>query len=84
MANESGILAMRFMNGISGKKNWTEKSKSYLDDYDFSGITRIGTELKTKILDQFAIGNTNQGKPLLVLIVTDGEVCFSPHISTPA
>ena len=82
MANESGILAMRFMNGSRGKKNWTEKSKSYLDGHNYGGVTRIGTELKEKILDKFAIGDPNQGKPLLVLIVTDGAVCFSPKIST--
>ena len=80
MANESGILAMRFMNGRRGKKNWTGESKNYLDQHNFGGTTRIGTELKKKILDKFAIGNSNQSKPLLVLIVTDGAVCLSLKI----
>ena len=76
MANESGILAMRFMNGAGGKKDWTGKSKDYLDHHSYSGVTRIGTELKKKILDKFATGNPDQSKPLLVLIVTDGIVCL--------
>ena len=82
MANESGILAMRFLNDSGGKKSWTGKSQEYLDRHTFNGVTKIGTELKKKILDQFVIGNRNQSKPLLVLIVTDGAVCLSPNIST--
>ena len=81
MANESGVLAMRFMNSRGGKKNWTGESKDYLDHHSYGGVTRMGTELKKKILDKFAIGNPNQSKPLLVLIVTDGGVCLSPKIS---
>ena len=81
MANESGILAMRFMNGRGGRENWTEKSKDYLDHHSYGGVTRIGTELKKKILDKFAIGNPNQSKPLLVLVVTDGAVCLSSNPS---
>ncbi|PUU80831.1 hypothetical protein B9Z19DRAFT_1106808 [Tuber borchii] len=74
MANESGLLAMRFMNGRRGKKNWTGKSQEYLNNHSYGGLTRIGTALKEKILDLFAIGNPNQRKPLLVLIITDGAV----------
>ncbi|PUU82953.1 hypothetical protein B9Z19DRAFT_1073820 [Tuber borchii] len=74
MANESGILAIRFLNGSRGKKNWTGKSQEYLDHHSYGGVTRIGTELKKKILDIFAIGNLNQSKPLLVLTVTDGAI----------
>ena len=81
MANESGILAMRFMNGRRGKKNWTGKSQEYLNEHTYGGLTRIGTALKEKILDLFTIGNPNQSKPLLVLIVTDGAVCLSPNLS---
>ena len=81
MANESGILALRFMNHGGGKKNWTGKSQEYLDHHNYGGATRIGTELKKKILDKFATGNLNQSKPLLVLIVTDGGVCLSPNTS---
>ncbi|PUU79847.1 hypothetical protein B9Z19DRAFT_1022673 [Tuber borchii] len=74
LANESGVFAMRFMNRSGGKKNWKEKSEKYLSEHKYGGVTRIGTELKKKILDKFAIGNSNQRKPLLVLIITDGAV----------
>ena len=80
MANPSGLLAMRFMNSRVGKKNWTGKSQEYLDHHSYGGVTRIGTELKKKILDRFVIGKP-QSKPLLVLIVTDGAVCLSSNIS---
>ena len=81
MANESGILAMTFMNHRGGKKNWTGKSQEYLDRHSYGGATRIGTELKKRILDKFVIGNPNQSKPLLVFIITDGGVYFSPGVS---
>ncbi|CAZ79525.1 unnamed protein product [Tuber melanosporum] len=75
MAKKSGILAMRFMNGPGGKKDWTgESSQEYLSQHIYGGVTRIGTELKRKILDVFATKNQNQVRPLLVLIVTDGMV----------
>ena len=81
MANESGILALRFMNSEAGKENWNEKSsREYLDGHDYGGVSRIGKELK-KILDKFATGNSNQIKPLLVLIVTNSGVCLPPNIS---
>ena len=81
MANESGILAMRFTNSMGGKKNWTGRSQEYLDRHSYGGMARIGTSLKRKILDKFVIGNPNQSKPLLVLIVTNGVVCLSSQIS---
>jgi len=74
LANQSGILAMRFMNRGGGKKDWTGQSRQYLERHSYGGVTRIGTELQRKILKKFAMGNTNQSKPLLVLIVTDGPV----------
>ena len=76
MANESGVLAMRFMNSRGGKKNWRERSQGYLEQHSYGGMARIGTALKRRILDKFAIGNPHQSKPLLVLIVTDGAVCI--------
>jgi hypothetical protein len=75
LANPKGILAIRFMNRAKGKMNYVaESSEEYLNAHDYGGVTRIGTELKKKILDIFAIGQTNQRKPLLVLVVTDGTV----------
>ena len=81
MANESGILALRFTNSGGGKNNWTGKLGNYLDQHNYGGAAMIGTELKKKILNKFAVRNRNQKKPLLVLIVTAGAVCLSPNIS---
>jgi len=81
MANESGILAMRFMNHGGGKNNWTGKSKEYVDHHSHGGVTRIGTKLKKEILDEFMIRNSVQIKPLLFLIATGSAVCLSPRIS---
>ena len=81
MANESGVLAIRFMNRAGGEQNWTGKSHEYLDHHIYGGVTRIGTALKKRILDKFVTGNRNQKKPLLVIIATDGSVCLSPKIS---
>ena len=81
MANESGIIAIRFMNRAGGRNDWTRKSHEYLDHHIYGGVTRVGTAIKKRILDEFIIGNRNQKKPLLVLIATDGAVCLSPKIS---
>ena len=81
IANESGILAIRFTNCEGGKNNWIGRSRYYLSNHTYGGGRRIGTELKEKILDKFVIGNYNQLKPLLVLIVTDGAVCHPPDMS---
>ena len=81
MANESGVLTIRFMNRAGGRRNWTGKSREYLNHHIYGGVTRIGTALKKRILDKFVTGNLDQRKPLLVLIASDGGVCFSPKIS---
>ena len=79
MPNESDMLSMRFMNGGGGgKKSWTGEWQQYLDRHSYGGVSRIGAELTKKILDRLVIGNPNQSKPLLVLIVTGRTVCPSP------
>jgi len=81
MANESGFLAIRFMNRGGGRENWTGPSHEYLDHHNYGGVTRIGTSLKKRILDKYVTGNRDQRKPLLVLTATGGVVCLSPNIS---
>lgn len=73
MANESGIRTMRFMNRAGNIENWTEKKGEYLGRRVYGGLTKIGTELENT-LEDFSVGNSNQSKPLLVLIFTDGVV----------
>ncbi|KAG0128932.1 hypothetical protein HOY82DRAFT_611481 [Tuber indicum] len=38
LANQSGILAMRFMNTGGGKKNWTGQSRQYLEQHSYGSI----------------------------------------------
>jgi len=77
MANESGVLAMRFMNTKKGKKSWAGKSKDYLDSHSYDSARRIGTELEREILD--VMGKCDQKKKLpLVSIVINGSVCLAP------
>lgn len=74
LANPTGIRSVKFINAKRGlakvrSGNWRRNFK----DRDYDGMTRIGTALKTKILDQF-VWREEMKKPLLVMIITDGEV----------
>jgi len=48
--------------------------KDYLGQHKFSGMTKIGTELRRQILDELVTNNLDQDKPLRVLIFTDGAI----------
>jgi len=37
-------------------------------------VTRIGTELKRKVIDQYVFKKEPMSKPLLVIVITDGKV----------
>ncbi|PUU79854.1 hypothetical protein B9Z19DRAFT_977536 [Tuber borchii] len=74
MANGPDAHTMHFLNTRQVKKGTDENWGDYLDRHKFGGVTRIGTELKKQILDEFVIQNSNQSKPLLVLILTDGAI----------
>lgn len=74
LANPTGIRAIKFLNAKKGllnvrNKNWKKNFKGLRYD----GMTRIGTALKAKILAQF-VWKTAMTKPLLVMIITDGDV----------
>ena len=81
LANESGILDMRFMNRGEGKRNWKEKSEKYLNEHRYGGMAHIGRKLREEVLDKCGIGNSGQSKPLLVLVIASNTVCLSPNIS---
>ncbi|KAI5839450.1 hypothetical protein DFP73DRAFT_561684 [Morchella snyderi] len=73
-ANENGIKSVRFLNAKRGvakikNTNW----KKQFDKIVYNGVTKIGTSLNLKILDKFVWGET-MTKPLLVMIITDGDV----------
>lgn len=74
LANPNGIRAIKFFNAIRGLTNVTNKNwRSGFDAIKYDGITRIGNALKTKILEPF-VWKTGMKKPLLVMIITDGDV----------
>lgn len=74
LAREQGIMTVRFLNATKGKRNVTTKTvKTVIKGHDYGGITRIGTELKKKILDKFVLG-MEMKKPLLIMVITDGGV----------
>ena len=81
ITDESGIPAMAFINHGRGKKNWIGESQEYLDRHSNSGVTRIWTALKQRILDEFVVRNPNQSKPLLVFIITHSAVCLFPSMN---
>lgn len=79
LARENGILTARFLNAPQGKKNITPRTvKTVMKGHDYAGITRVGTELKRKILDRFVLG-VEMKKPLLVIVIADQSVRSLNH-----
>lgn len=75
LANPNGILSVRWLNGAQGKRNVTQnKVAEMLGSHNYYGVTQIGTALSKKVLQRF-IWERPAPKPLLVMVVTDGEVC---------
>ncbi|KAF8250412.1 hypothetical protein K440DRAFT_541418 [Wilcoxina mikolae CBS 423.85] len=77
-ARPEGIVSVRFFNTRQGTRNVTpEKVEGLLGEVEYSGLTMIGTQLKKKILEPFVFnrrGGTRMQKPLLVMVITDGDV----------
>lgn len=77
----TGLKALRFLNEPKGRLGI---KTTHIDNLDISGkftswngVTRIGTELKRKILDREIFkgkGLQERERPLLVIVITDGEV----------
>lgn len=77
------IKTIRFLNNGQGKTDVTETDfpsavAHSTDDYD--GITMIGTELDNQILGTPLVAAT-MTRPLLVMIITDGNVSAGRNIS---
>lgn len=80
LARERGVMTARFLNAEISKKNVTPQSVgSVISGHIYGGITRVGTELKRKILDKFVVGLVME-TPLLVIVIGDRSVS-SPHCS---
>jgi hypothetical protein len=71
-----GIISVKFFNARTGWGN-VDKNKFHKKKFTYKcqGITRIGSELKRKIVDQYVFkSGFVMPKPLLVIVITDGKV----------
>lgn len=76
LARPEGIKDVRFLNSINKAPNIrVGMVKGMMSAHQFRGQTRIGTELKRKVLKDYV--SATMQKPLLVVTITDGDV--SPH-----
>lgn len=75
--DEDGVQ-IRFLNStVEGNGIRTEQQvQGLMSQVKFSGLTPVGTKLKSKILDPLVMGPAQAGqlrKPVLVITVTDGQ-----------
>lgn len=78
LANETGVKAVRYLNHRRGKGNVkVDDVLEVVKRCAHTGLTRIGTELHRRILNDLVLKpKVDMSKPLLVMIVTDGTVSF--------
>lgn len=75
LANDTGILSVRFINNKQGKKEVSNKKvESLFHERIYEGSTKIGTALEKKVLKPFVLSKEKMEKPLLVMTITDGTV----------
>lgn len=74
--NSDGIKSVRYINNKRGKaKVTTEKVDAVVEGCARVGMSRIGAELRRKVLQPFVLGGTVvMTKPLLVVVISDGTV----------
>ncbi|KAH8149100.1 uncharacterized protein LAJ45_06639 [Morchella importuna] len=67
------IRRIRFLNSRKGS-DYVDSAEveKLLHNHSYSGMTRIGTQLKKKILIDLV--SSKMPRPLLVMIITDGEI----------
>lgn len=75
LAREQGIVSVRSLNGPRGRKDVTlDKVAGVHSKIVYGGVTMIGTQLQNKILNPFVLSKARMEKPLLTIIITDGNV----------
>lgn len=74
-SSTEGLKFIKFFNNPkrSCRDVRLPKINGLFKNLEYDGLTRIGTSLKEKVLSEYK--NKYAEKPLIVLIVTDGEVC---------
>jgi hypothetical protein len=86
VSKTGGIVSVKFLNpskehGYGYIKITPGGVSKMISQVGFRGLTRIGTELRDRILKKFADVDTIK-RPVLVMIFTDGDVIFVA-IATP-
>lgn len=77
LANSTGVRSVRYLNHPQGTKNVTKQDiTEILDRMAYSGLSRIGTELHSKVLNTPEF-NGEMTRPLLVFVITDSDVRFN-------
>ncbi|KAJ5792356.1 uncharacterized protein N7503_008334 [Penicillium pulvis] len=83
--DEDGI-SVRFMNSSEqgdGIRSANDVN-ALVSRVRFSGLTPLGTSLKSKVIDPMIVGPARAGrleKPVLVITITDGQPAGEPHSS---
>lgn len=74
--NANGVRSVRYINNKRGKARvTTENVETVMGGCARVGISRIGAELRRKVLQPFVLGGTVvMTKPLLVIVISDGTV----------
>jgi len=82
MFDDDGII-IRFMNcGVEGNGiRDTTSASNLVSQVQFNGLTPLGTNLNSKVIQPFlanAVQSRTLQKPILVIIITDGEPTGEP------
>jgi hypothetical protein len=79
--NDRGIKTVDFLNDEVGEENVIKEDVDEIfEDHSYRGLTRIGTELQQKVLNERVLAtDVEMSKPLLILIFTDGDVSYPIH-----
>jgi hypothetical protein len=73
LARPEGICELRFLNYQNMIKNITvKKVNGIIQKHVFRGQTRLGTELRRKVLQQWV--KDDMKRPVVVITITDGDV----------
>ncbi|KAJ3117782.1 hypothetical protein HDU96_005563 [Phlyctochytrium bullatum] len=77
-------ISVRFMNSpvVGDRLRTPDDIQSLIARVNFSGLTPLGTQLERKVLNPFVLDPASQRqlrKPVLVIVVTDGEPVGEPR-----
>jgi hypothetical protein len=81
LARPEGIVSIRpTYDSLSFDDVTPECVEDVFSDMKFDGITKMGNEVKNRILDPYLYSkNMEIKRPLIVIILTDGEVYAHPE-----